>query len=138
MRELAGDEAVLSNGGGNSHGLGRRSYLRAQLVRKLLAGIINDAKIFKPVFRVREHFAIECDVVQRIRVRRLNRARVAPGTPGGGQVRGEGYCERGHEQQEKEFSAHCCARLSVSLPVHEEETLAGHFALIEKRNYEQD
>ena len=60
--------------GENSYSLWRRSDLRAHLVRELLAGIINDANICKLVLRVREDLAIERDVVQRVRVGRLNGA----------------------------------------------------------------
>jgi hypothetical protein len=74
LRKLAGDEAVLSHLRGNSYRLSRRSDLRAHLIGELLPRIINDAKVCQLVLRAREDFAIEGDVVERVRVNRLNGA----------------------------------------------------------------
>src|SRR5713101_10090268 len=86
LRELAWDEAVFPESSGEPNGLGRRRYLRPDLEGKLLAEVIDDAKVGELIFRVRENFPVERYVIERVRAPRFHGARVAPSAPGGRKI----------------------------------------------------
>jgi hypothetical protein len=67
LGELAGDEAILPESSGEPNRLERRGYLRPYLEGKLVAEIIDDAKVGELIFRMREDFPIERHVVERVR-----------------------------------------------------------------------